>query len=227
MRTQPEGTSLNPERAFELLEQPERWPDDPRVQAELAALLELHLALQAEGVARQVVEGAPRPVSLLRRIPWLMSAAAALLFALPLGYYVVHSRELAREAGDRARIQELAQRRGQDRLWADFFQQSSRLIQNFNRQPMICDQKNAEDHAEQVATALALLQASHGLAAQSAPMPGAEAVRADLHAWLQELSMEDPCMDPQRAEELRQWANGRNLEDEAENLSQLLKERQR
>jgi hypothetical protein len=70
---------------------------------------------------------------------------------------------------------------------------------------------------------LALLQSSHGLSAQAAPAPGAEAVREDLHAWLRELSLEDPCMDPQRAEELRQWADAHNLEDEAQRLSHLLK----
>lgn len=226
MPTPPEGTSLDPERAFEILERPELWPPDPAAQAELAALLELHLALGAGGVAAQVLEGAPGPVPLLRRFPWLMSAAAAILVALPLGYHVVHSREMAREAGDRARIQELAQKRGQDRLWAAFFQQSSTLIQQFNHPPRSCEKRSAEDRADQVALALALLQSSHGLASQAAPTPGAEAVRADLHAWLQELSMEDPCMDPQRAEELRAWANGRNLEDEAQRLSQLLKERQ-
>ena len=77
-------------------------------------------------------------------------------------------------------------KRGQDRLWAAFFQQSSTLIQDFSRSiPEACEKKNTEDRAAEREVALALLQSSHGLAAQEAPAPEAEAVRADLHAWLQ------------------------------------------
>jgi hypothetical protein len=86
----------------------------------------------------------------------------------------------------------------------------------------VCAKRDTEDRAEEREIALALLQSSHGLASQAAPAPGAEAVREDLHAWLQELSLEDPCMDPQRAEELRQWASTHNLEDEAKRLGNLL-----
>jgi len=223
MNPAPEPHPLSPEEAFDLLERPELWPDDPAVQAELAALLELHLALTAEGVAAQVLEAeAPRRPT-LQRFPWLMSAAAAVLVALPLGYHLVHSRAMAAVAQDQARIQELAQKRGQDRLWAAFFQQSSILIQDFSRRPQACERKDSEDRAAEREIALALLQSSHGLAGQEAPAPEAEAVRADLHAWLRELSLEDPCMDPQRAEELRQWASTHNLSDEARRLSQALK----
>ena len=34
---------------IELLEHPELWPDDPELQAELAELLELHLAMLSHG----------------------------------------------------------------------------------------------------------------------------------------------------------------------------------
>ncbi|HLO66336.1 MAG TPA: hypothetical protein VK188_04915 [Holophaga sp.] len=224
MNPEPEIPGLSPERAFEILERPELWPDDPAAQAELAALLELHLALQAEGVAAEVLDttGAPRPAA-IHRFPWLLSAAAAVLVALPLGYHIVHSRAMAAIAQDQARIQEVARKRGQDRLWAAFFQQSSTLIQRFDTNRQACERKNTEDRAEEREIALALLQRSHGLAGQEAPAPEAELVRADLHAWLQELSLEDPCMDPQRAEELRQWASTHNLSDEAKRLSRALK----
>jgi hypothetical protein len=216
-------TELSDARKLELLEHPELWPEDPAVQAELAELLELHLALMAEGVAGRALEGAPGPVPLLRRFPWLMSAAAAVLVAVPLVYHTLHARELAAVEKDQARIQDLAQKRGQDRLWAAFFHQSSTLIQDFSRHPEACAKENTEDRTADREIALALLEASHGLAAQEAPAPEAEAVRADLHAWLRELSLEDPCMDPQRAEELRQWATAHNLGDEAQRLSQVLK----
>jgi len=216
-------TELSDVRKLDLLEHPELWPEDPAVQAELAELLELHLALMGEGVAARALEGAPRPVPLIRRFPWLMSSAAAVLVAVPLVYHAFHARELAAVAQDQARIQDLAQKRGQDRLWAAFFHQSSTLINDFARHPEACTKENTEDRTADREIALALLDASHSLASQEAPAPEAEAVRADLHAWLRELSLEDPCMDPQRAEELRQWASAHNLGDEAQRLSQVLK----
>jgi len=223
MNPESELRAMSNERAFEILEHPELWPDDPASQAELASLLELHLALMSEGVAEAVLEGAPSPKPLAYRFPWLMSAAAAILVAIPLAYHAQHTRELESIAKDQARIQGLAQKRGQDRLWSAFFLQSSTLIQDFSKNPQVCEKRNTEDRAAEREIALALLQSSHGLASQAAPAPEAEAVRADLHAWLRELSLEDACMDPQRAEELRQWANAHNLEDEAQRLSQLLK----
>jgi hypothetical protein len=221
MNPEAESRVREQERAFDLLEHPEAWPEDPEAQAELAALLELHLALLGEGVAAQALAG-PGPAPLAYRFPWLMSAAAAILVAVPLVYHSLHAREMALVARDQARIQDLAQRRGQDRLWAAFFQQSSTLIQDFTKHPQACEKKNTEDRSADREIALALLQSSHGLASQDAPAPEAEAVRADLHAWLRELSLEDPCMDPQRADELRQWASAHNLEDEAQRLGQLL-----
>jgi len=219
MNPEPSTRDLTSERAFEILEQPELWPDDPAVQAELAALLELHLALQGQGVAAQALEGSTLSRPLLVRFPWLLSAAAAVLVAVPLTYHFLHTRELALVAKDQARIQGVAQKRGQDRLWSAFFQQSSILIQDFSKHPEACENRTTEDRAAEREIALALLQSSHGLAAQDAPAPEAEAVRADLHAWLRELSLEDGCMAPERAEELKQWASAHNLEDEAQRLS--------
>jgi hypothetical protein len=222
MKPDPETWMRDLERRFDVLEHPEDWPDDPEAQAELAEALEVHLALLGEGVALQVLEDAA-PVRSPFRFPWLLSAAAVVLVALPLTYHGVHARQVAAEQRDQARLEDMARKRGQDRLWAAFFQQSSTLIQNFSKRPPVCENRTSEDRAAEREIALALLQSSHGLAAQAAPAPEAEAVRADLHAWLRELSLEDPCMDPQRAEELKQWANAHNLEDEAQRLGQMLK----
>ena len=213
------------EEAFELLEHPEAWPDDPVRQAELAALLELHLALQAHPEAA-LAESAPASVEPrpLRRFPWLLAAAAALMVALPLAYHVQHVRTLAELARNQARIQDLAQKRGQDRLWAAFFQQSSTLIQDFSQHAKVCDQnREHEDRSAEREVAFALLQESHKLAAQDAPAPDAEGLRSDLHAWLMELSLEDGCLAPERANELRQWANSHKLEDEAQRMGRILK----
>ena len=169
-------------------------------------------------------ERLPEPRSLARRVPWLLSAAAILMVALPLTYHAQHVRTLAEMARNQARIQDLAQKRGEDRLWAAFFQQSSTLIQDFSRNAQTCDKDRAnEDRSAEREVALALLQASHKLAAQNAPGPDAEGLRSDLHAWLMELSLEDGCLAPDRANELRQWASSHNLEDEAQRMGQVLK----
>lgn len=209
--------------AFDLLERPEAWPQDPAVQAELAELLELHLALHAHGEAGAELTSLRAAVPLVRRFPWLMSAAAVLLVAAPLAYHVQNSRTMAEVARNQARIQDIALKRGQDRLWAGFFQQSSTLLQDFRNHPQVCEKdKDSEDRFAERELAFALLQASHKLAAQGAPGPQAEGLRSDLHVWLMELSLEDGCMDPQRARELRQWASAHNLEDEAQRMGRLL-----
>jgi len=211
-------------QAFDLLEHPEAWPEDPALQAELAALLELHLALHAHPEVGEDLDATGPVRPLARSFPWLMSAAAVLLVAVPLAYHAQNVRTMAEMSRNQARIQDLAQKRGQDRLWAGFFQQSSLLIQDFAKRPAACtSDKDNEDRSAEREVAFALLQASHKLSAQGAPGPDAEAVRSDLHAWLMELTLEDPCLDPRRAQELRQWANAHNLEDEAQRLGNLLK----
>jgi len=67
-------------RLFDLLEQPERWPEDPALQAELASLLELHLALGSHASA--LADGlAPAPRTRWAA-SWSLAAAAILLVAL-------------------------------------------------------------------------------------------------------------------------------------------------
>jgi hypothetical protein len=97
------------------------------------------------------------------------------------------------------------------------------LLQAFREVPQACarDRKN-EDRSAEREVAFALLQASHKLAAQDAPGPDAELLRSDLHAWLMELTLEDGCLDPRRAEELRRWADAHNLEDEALRMGRIL-----
>ena len=282
----PEADAMNPEDAasFELLEHPEAWPDDPALQAELAALLELHLALHACGAAglaepgetgaaeplpapglqaprapglqaprapglqaprapglqaprapglqasrapgRQPLPagGQPVPEPLPAPFTWVLAAASLLLVALPLGYHLRTMHTLAEVARNQARIQELAQRRGQDRLWAEFFRQASVLIQDFQNQPQQCPRnRDAEDRSNDREVAFALLEASHKLTAQGSPGPHAEGLRSDLHAWLVELTLEDACLDPQRAKELRQWARTHDLEDQAQFMGRQLK----
>lgn len=203
----------DPEK-FDLLERPEDWPDNPAAQAELSALLELHLDLPVHGAA--LAESLkPRRTTFA---PWLLAAAAAAVVLVPSTFALrqVRLNAAVREVNLEAR------QRAQGRLWSDFFTQTSGLLQEFQRNPRICGQKN-EDRSSERETAALLLQVSRQLAAQGAPVPEAEQVRTSLHAWLQELSLEDGCLTPARAEELRQWAMGQKLEDEAEKLGRLLR----
>ncbi len=211
---------LDAER-FELLEHPEQWPADPAVQAELAELLELHLALQAHAPELQA---SLRPVSPVLRLRshWLMAAAALFMAILPTLYALQHARSLQRQAGHRARIEASAQKRAQGRLWAAFFQQSSELIQRFGRNPLVCE-KDGEDRSEERLLAMALLEASRQLEGQTVALPEAETARNELHFWLTELSLEDGCMSPERAAELRQLASAQDLEGQAQRLGEILK----
>lgn len=71
--------------------------------------------------------------------------------------------------------------------------------------------------------ALALLEASHQLSAQGAPLQEAEAIRARLHTWLSEVAFEQDCLSVERAQELRQWAAAHNLEGLAEQMQRRLR----
>lgn len=211
-----EYLQLNDTQKFELLERPEDWPEDPAAQTELARLLELHLALS--GHAPQLAEALrPRRASFA---PWLLAAAAALVVVVPTLYVFQHDRALHAAVRE---IDREAQRRAQDRLWSGFFTQSSGLIQDFQKNPRICGSRN-EDRSAERETATVLLQVSHQLAGQGAPVPEAEQVRKSLQSWLTELSLEDGCLSPARAEELRQWAMAHKLEDEAVRMGRLLRQ---
>jgi hypothetical protein len=140
---------------------------------------------------------------------------------LPSIYAVQHFRHSQAQVKDQAHIEEVARNRGQARLWASFFQQSSTLIQEFKQHPRVC-QKNYEDRSSEQLLAKTLLQASHQLAAQGAPNPEAENVRNELHAWLTELTIEEGCMPPERVQELRQWASAQDLQNDAKRLGTLM-----
>jgi hypothetical protein len=217
----PASSPLDEARLFDLLEQPEAWPEDPALQAELADLLELHLALGAHGPA--VTEGlAPAPRARWTT-SWSLAAAAVLLVALiPAAFTVKRLQTLRTLAQDTVRLEQLAQKRTQDRAWIAFFQQSTTLLKDFEQNPTLC-KKGEEDRRQEREMAMALLEASHQLAAQGAPLQEAEAIRASLHSWLAEVAFEDDCLSVARAQELRQWAATHNLESESERMQRRLR----
>lgn len=209
---------------FDLLEHPELWPEDPAAQAELAQLLELHLALHSHRGDLDLGFAQAAPQKPRTKSNWFLAAAATLMALAPTVYALQHMRTLQHQSRDTARIEASAQHRGQNRLWAAFFQQSSELIQRFDKNPPVCN-KDHEDRNEERVMAMALLEASRQLADQTAPVANgeAESARNELHAWLQELSLEDGCLSPERAQELRQLASAWDLEGQAQRLSERLK----
>jgi len=216
-----DSSPLDEALLFELLEQPECWPEDPHLQEELAHLLELHLALGSHGLALgEALLPAPRP---RWTTSWSLAAAAILLVALvPAAYAVQRVKTLQTQAQDTVRLEQLARKRTQDRAWIAFFQQSTTLLQDFEQNPALC-KKGEEDRHQEREMALVLLEASHQLAAQGAPSKEAEIIRASLHAWLSEVAFEDSCLSPERARELRQWAASHNLESEAGRMERHLR----
>jgi hypothetical protein len=212
-------------RRFDLLEQPESWPEDPASQAELAELLELHLALGTrseelatawQGSEAKSVPG-PRWTG-----SWSLAAAAVLLLALiPATFAGLRIQRLKALAQDTARLETLAQKRTQDRTWIAFFRQSTTLLQDFEQNPTLC-KRGEEDRRQEREMALALLETSHQLVGQGAPLQDAEALRASLHAWFMELAAEDSCLSVQRAQELRQWASTHGLEAQAGRMERRL-----
>ena len=211
--------TLSEEQAFDLLMRPEDWPEDPLAQAELARLLELHLALEAHGPALQE-ELRPKP---RWSSTWLAAAAAALVVVAPASYAVLEHQHSLRQRQDLSRIDQTARARAQERAWAAFFAQSRGLIQEFARNPKLCTQEKLEDRSAEREEAQALLQASHQLAAQGTLVPGAEAIRQDLHHWLSEVALEEGCLEPKRAEELRKWAMAKDLPDQTLRMERRMK----
>jgi len=217
----PDPSLLDEARRFELLEQPELWPDDPATQAELAELLELHLALSHHGPA--LAEGlAPTPRAHWTH-SWSLAAAAILLVALvPAGFTYYRTQTLQAMSQDTARLEQLALKRTQDRAWISFFQQSTTLLQDFEQNPTLC-KRGEEDRKQEREMAMALLDASHLLVGQGAPTKEAESIRASLHTWLSELASEDSCLSTERAQQLRQWAAASDLENKAERMERRLR----
>jgi len=217
----PDPSLVEDARRFDLLEQPELWPEDPALQNELAELLELHLALGSHGPA---LAGELAPVPRPRwTSSWTLAAAAVLLVSLvPAAYALQRLQTLRTQAQDTVRLEQLAQKRTQDRAWIAFFRQSTSLLQEFEQNPALC-KKGEEDRRQEHETALTLLEASHQLAAQGPPIQEAEAIRATLHAWLSEVAFEDNCLSVARAQELRQWAASHQLESQAERMERRLR----
>ncbi|HXC17936.1 MAG TPA: hypothetical protein VNV60_10895 [Holophagaceae bacterium] len=220
-----DAQTLRDARLLELLEHPELWPEDAATQAELAGLLELHLAMAAHGDALAPDLAPRRGWGRVMSSAWLPAAAAVLMILGPSAYAVHRMNDLRAQSADRARIDQTALKRAQDRAWGAFFDQAAGLVHDFEKKPPSCT-RGEEDRRLERETAVALLEASHQLAAQGSPVTGAENTRTDLHAWLSEIALEDGCLSPERDKELRQYAMAKDLSGEAERMSLRLQSAQ-
>ncbi len=222
MTSGPLMPNLTDEALFDLLEHPEQWPDDPEIQAQLAEMLELHLGLRAHADDLDAALHRSQPRAWWRHNV-LSAAAAVLLVTLPSIYAVQHSRHQEEQRKSVEHQERVALRRGQDRTWQAFLQQSSALLRDFERNPPVCGEDRAhQDRTAEHQLALALKTRSQMLIGENAPSGEARAVLANLHGWLLELSLEDGCMTPERVEQLRQLAKAQNLTDDVDRLSRAL-----
>jgi hypothetical protein len=199
--------------AFELLEKPENWPDDPVIQAELAELLEIHLAMQAhtDDIAPMLTR-----MKKSRRLTttWILSAAAIMLAVLPAVYAVSRTREARRMQVRGAALEVNLQEHLQVKLWSDFFESSLELLKRVKTPARFCD-PGREDRSEEVEQAKSLYAMGNTL-----PLDGlnnAEAINAknDLQNWLTEISANDVCMTIERSHELLTLAIEMDLENKA------------
>ncbi len=221
MTSDPKMPNLSDESLFDLLEHPEHWPEDPETQAQLAELLELHLAMRAHADDLDAALH-PKGTHTWWRSNLLAAAASVALVTVPTGYAVYHSHQQTVQRRSLDHIQAVAQRRGQDRILVAFLRQSGELLRTFERNPPVCgDNRNQEDRSAERQLALALKTRSQVLMGQEAPAE-AKVVLGNLHDWLLEVSLEDGCMTPERVAELRQLARTTNLPDEIDRLSRTL-----
>jgi hypothetical protein len=210
--------------AFDLLENPQNWPDDPGLQGELAEALEMHLALCAHA---DDAESALAPVKGFRRFAsaWLLPAAAVLVAVLPATYAVAHVRETRRMQARGAALEAQMQRRVSAALWSDFFGDALELLRQVQSPARHCAPLR-EDRSGEVEQARRLYAMGSSL-----PMDGLddlndqEALEAKkvLQNWLTEVSANDACMTLERSHELSGLAIEMDLEGRAGRLNRRLK----
>jgi hypothetical protein len=207
--------------AFDLLENPQNWPDDPRIQGELAEALEMHLAMCAHA---DDAESALVPVKGFRRFAsaWLLPAAAVLVAVLPATYAVAHVRETRRMQAKGAALEAQMQRRVSAALWSDFFGDALELLKQVQSPARHCAPLR-EDRSGEVEQARRLYAMGSSLPMDILDDPEALDAKKVLQNWLTEVSANDACMTLERSHELSGLAIELDLEGRAGRLNRRLK----
>jgi len=202
--------------AFDLLENPQNWPDDPAIQSELAELLEIHLAMRAYAddlePALAGAKGSKRTAAV-----WMLSAAAIMLAVLPTAYAVNRTREARRMQARGAALTTVLQERIQAEFWSDFFEGSLDLLKRVKMSAKYCDPAH-EDRSEEVELARRLYAMGTSLPLDGLNNPETISAKNDLQNWLTEVSANDSCMTLERSLELLTLAKEMNLEDKVKKV---------
>jgi hypothetical protein len=213
-------STLDDSTAFDLLERPQDWPDDPILQAELADLLEIHLAMGAH--ADDLAPALTGHRGFSKFAGWLLPAAAALFAILPATYVFAQIREARNMRARGAVLEADLQKRIQARLWSDFFEESLDLLKHVENPVKFCDPAR-EDRSFEVVQARKLYAVGHSLPSDGLNDPEALEAKVDLQNWLTEVSANDDCMTPERSLELLALAQAMNLEDKTNKLNTKLR----
>ena len=214
-------SSIDEALAFDLLENPQNWPDDPAIQSELAELLEIHLAMRAHA---DDLEPALTHAKSSRRVAkgWMLLAAAVMLAVLPAAYAVNRTREARRMQARGAVLEAKMQERLQAEFWSDFFEGSLDLLKRVRTSARFCDPTH-EDRSEEIEQARRLYAMGTSLPLDGLNNPETINAKNDLQNWLTEVSANDTCMTVERNNELLSLAAEMNLEDKVKKLNLRLR----
>jgi|GEM_PF-375426 len=207
--------------AFELLENPENWPDDPAIQAELAEILEIHLAMQAH--SDDIAPALTRMKKMKRIVTaWILSAAAIMFAVLPAVYTVSRTREARRMQARGAALEVKLQEHLQVKLWSDFFEGSLDLLKRVKSPTKFCDPIHHTDRIDrsgEIEQAKRLYEMGNTLPLDGLDNPETISAKNDLQNWLTEVSANDGCMTIERSHELLSLASEMDLESKTKKFN--------
>ena len=207
---------------FDLLDNPQDWPSDPAIQANLAELLEVHLAMQAH--ADELAATLMRPKGFRRHAAgWLIAAAAIAFAVLPATYVFARVREAHRIQARGAELVTQYQRRVQAKLWSDFFMDSLDLLKQVKTRAKYCGPDH-EDRGREIERAKKLYALGRSLPFDGIEDPELFEAGRNMQNWLTEVSANDACIPTERSQELLVLAQIMELESKTRMLQNKLKE---
>lgn len=213
---------INDSAAFDVLESPQMWPDDPILQGEFAELLEIHLALQAH--ADDLDAALVGPKGFRRFVSgWLMAVAAIAIAVLPATIAIARWRDTKRMQARGAVVEVEIQKRLQAKLWSDFLIDSLDLLRQVKIPAKYCDPTH-EDRSFEVEQARKLYAVGHSLSFDNLDDPELLETGRNLQNWLTEVSANDGCITTERNYELLDLAQRMDLEDKTARMSHKLRE---
>jgi len=217
-----EPPSIDDSLAFDLLEDPQHWPSDPAIQATLAELLEVHLAMHAH--ADELASTLMRPKGFRRHAAgWLIAAAAAAFAVLPAAYVFARVREAHRMQARGVELVTQYQKQVQAKLWSDFFTDSLDLLKQVESRAKYCA-PDYEDRGSEIEMARRLYALGRSLPSNGLDDPELLEAGRNIQNWLTEVSANDSCISTERSHELLVLAQTMELKHKTSMLQNKLKE---